>query len=57
MINSLLHVSPSKKKTWASHGVGAGVIGDGVGSGVIGEGVGSGVMGEGVGGIVLHSST
>lgn len=33
--NSLEQETPSKKKTWASHGVGAGVTGDGVGGMVL----------------------
>jgi hypothetical protein len=47
---------PSKKKTCASHGVGAGVIGASVGSGVIGDGVTIGSIGAGLGGSVLQIS-
>eukprot|EP00956_Cyclotella_meneghiniana_P032143 scaffold86992_cov70-Cyclotella_meneghiniana.AAC.9 len=46
---SLLQVSPSKKNTRASQGVGAGVMGFSVGSGVMGFSVGSGVTGSSVG--------
>ena len=42
--NSFEHVLPSKKKTWASQGLGAGVTGKGVGSGVTGEGDGGSVL-------------
>ena len=45
---SLLQVSPSKKNTRASQGVGAGVMGFSVGSGVTGSSVGKG-DGTGVG--------
>ena len=72
MSNSFEHVLPSKKKTLASQGVGAGVtssVGDNVmtyeaddGKGVgfvfmTGNSVGSGVTGEGDGGSVLQIST
>jgi hypothetical protein len=52
MKKSLVQVSPSKKKSFTSQEVGAGVT---IVS--MGAGVGSGVIGEGLGGSVLHSST
>lgn len=55
MKNSLEQEPPKKKKTWATHGVGAGVVGviqDMVGF-LVGAGVGSGVTGGGEG---IHAS-
>lgn len=58
MKTSLEQELPLKKNTWASHGVGAGVVGvlqDMVGF-LVGTGVGPGVMGEEEGTGVLHAS-